>query len=73
MEFIIHKDGKEITPEEAVSMVELSLYDPIGRHSAESPFYVLECLFYLKENGLIDDYETRGELPKLKFDPNVVY
>ena len=73
MEFIIHKDGKEITAEQAVSMVELSLYDPLGRHSAESPHYVLACLLYLKEDGLIDDYEVRGELPKVKSEPDVVY
>ena len=76
----IVKGGKEIR-DNALYLLEqmnnmVSLYDPLGLHNLESPYYVMSVLNYLKRHDEIDSFKIitpQSEFPPIESEPGVVY
>jgi len=74
-------EGKEIKDEALEKMLKevmkkVSLYDPMGLHSLESPFYVVALLLYMRRRGMIDQYEIladESEFPEIPYEEGLVY
>ena len=68
------KNPEEFLSKQMETMV--SLYDPLGLHTIESPYYVEGVLWHLKKFKEIDSYEIlipASEFPEIESEPGVVY